>query len=105
MRARAHDPACISEIVEASALADDTRLGLGPRVSAPRLRRTAEHLELELGDRVLRFPARVEAAVRFALRPQAFRVGELSEYLDDEGRLTLCRRLVAEGVLEKARAG
>jgi bifunctional lysine-specific demethylase and histidyl-hydroxylase NO66 len=102
-KSRAHAPACIADIVQASELGDDAQLELGSQ--APRFCRNGEHVELDLGDRVLRFPVRVEAAVRFAVAPRAFRVAELSEYLDTEGRLTLCRRLLAEGVLERSRAG
>jgi bifunctional lysine-specific demethylase and histidyl-hydroxylase NO66 len=102
--ARAALPASISEIVSFSELADDTRLERSARGSGLELRVGVEHVELELTGRTLRFPARVADAVRFAVETPEFTIGELAEHLDTEGRRTLCRRLLAEGVLERSRA-
>jgi bifunctional lysine-specific demethylase and histidyl-hydroxylase NO66 len=97
-------PASIGEIVSFSELADETRLERSGHALELRFSADAEHVELELTGRTLRFPARVAEAVRFAIETPAFAVEELAEHLDAEGRRTLCRRLLAEGVLERARA-
>ena len=108
MRARpapAAMPASISAIVSYSELSDDTWLERSVRGSGLRLSVCTDHVELELTGRKLRFPARVTEAVRFAVETPRFAIGQLAEHLDAEGRRTLCRRLLAEGVLERSRAG
>lgn len=73
---------------------------LAPRTPAPAIETTGEYLELKLGDRGLRMPLRLEAPLRLALGGP-FTVGALANHLDEEGRAVLCRRLLAEGVLER----
>jgi lysine-specific demethylase/histidyl-hydroxylase NO66 len=100
----AADPASISDIVSFSELSDDTWVERSAR-SELRLSVGTEHVELELTGRTLRFPARVADAIRFVVETPRFAIGKLAEHLDTEGRRTLCRRLLAEGVLERSRAG
>ena len=52
-----------------------------------------------LGDRTLRMPGHVEPALRRILELRAFTVADLSGELDGNGRVTLVRRLVREGLL------
>jgi bifunctional lysine-specific demethylase and histidyl-hydroxylase NO66 len=52
-----------------------------------------------LGDRELRMPASIEPAVRFVAAAARLTPGDLAEWLDEPGRLTLVRRLVREGLL------
>jgi bifunctional lysine-specific demethylase and histidyl-hydroxylase NO66 len=103
--ARAAKPASISEIVSFGELSDDTWLERSKRRFELRPGTGTEHVELELTGRTLRFPARVADAVKFALETPRFAIGQLAEHLDADGRRTLCRRLLAEGVLERSRAG
>jgi hypothetical protein len=101
---RNSQPASIRAIVSFSELADETRLARSGRTLELRSSDDGEHVELELAGRTLRFPARVAAAVRFAVETPVFAIGELAAHLDAGGRRTLCRRLLAEGVLERERA-
>jgi bifunctional lysine-specific demethylase and histidyl-hydroxylase NO66 len=59
------------------------------------------HVLVVLADRTLRLPARVEPAVRRCLSGEVVEVADLAGDLDAEGRRTLVRRLVREGVLER----
>ena len=54
---------------------------------------------LNLGDRVLRMPARLEAPVRHILSAGRLTVGDLAPWLDEAGRRTLAARLAREGLL------
>ena len=54
--------------------------------------------------RELRLPAAVWPALRFAATTDEFAVEDLPDCLDAEGKLTLVRRLVREGVLQPAPA-
>ncbi|MGN6130794.1 MAG: cupin domain-containing protein [Nocardioidaceae bacterium] len=67
------------------------------------LRPDGDRLRVLLGDRELRVPGHLEAAlegirVRKTLRPR-----DLADLLDPQSRLVLCRRLVREGLLEVSR--
>lgn len=63
----------------------------------------ADVATLTLGDRQLRMPAALAPAIRHAIGREQFTVGDLGgEHtgdLDENGRLTLARRLVREGLL------
>src|SRR3954470_20838703 len=94
------------------ALVDLTRLD-GLEQGTPVQRRIASFFEVRtdggevaafLGDRELRFPGRVEPAVRFVAERSGGEVFRPSDVpgLDDDGRLVLVRRLVREGLLEFA---
>ncbi|TNV61397.1 hypothetical protein FH620_21320 [Corallococcus exiguus] len=53
---------------------------------------------LQFGQRAVSVPADFGEALRFILRTPRFQVGELPGPLDDEGRVTLVRRLTHEGL-------
>jgi bifunctional lysine-specific demethylase and histidyl-hydroxylase NO66 len=57
------------------------------------------HVELLLGDRRLRMPARLAPALEWIGSCDRFRPADLDGYLDRPSRLVLCRRLVREGLL------
>ena len=57
-------------------------------------------LHVLLGDRELTMPAEIQPVIQEMLHRGSFRVGDLSEILDENSRLTLCRRLVKEGLFE-----
>jgi lysine-specific demethylase/histidyl-hydroxylase NO66 len=67
-----------------------------------RLRRRDDRLEVLLGDRTLRMPARLAPAMRAVLASDRLAVGDLAGHLDPPSRLVLVRRLVREGLLEPA---
>jgi hypothetical protein len=60
----------------------------------------SERLTVVLGDRELSMPLALEATMAAVLDRPNFRVGDLSEYLDDESRVVVVRRLIREGLLE-----
>jgi lysine-specific demethylase/histidyl-hydroxylase NO66 len=64
-----------------------------------RLEREGDVLSVLLGDRELRMPASVEPALRVIADRDTFLVADLAEYLDDDARIVLVRRLVREGLL------
>jgi lysine-specific demethylase/histidyl-hydroxylase NO66 len=63
------------------------------------LRPSDDDLTVLLGDRVLRVPTRLRAAMEYVAEHQTFRPLDLSGLLDPESRLVLTRRLVREGLL------
>jgi lysine-specific demethylase/histidyl-hydroxylase NO66 len=65
-----------------------------------RLRQREDRLEVLLGDRMLRMPARLAPAMRAILARDRLVVGDLAGHHDPPSRLVLVRRLVAEGLLE-----
>jgi hypothetical protein len=65
-----------------------------------RLRRRDDRLEVVLGDRTLRMPARLAAVMRAILASDRLAVGDLAGHLDPSSRLVLVRRLIREGLLE-----
>ncbi|HET8602327.1 MAG TPA: cupin domain-containing protein [Marmoricola sp.] len=67
------------------------------------LRREGDRLRVLLGDRELRMPLHVTAAMEHVRDHERLAVEELAPWLDAESRLVLCRRLVREGLLRIAR--
>jgi lysine-specific demethylase/histidyl-hydroxylase NO66 len=65
-----------------------------------RLRQRGDRLEVLLGDRTLRMPARLAPAMRRIVASDRLAVGDLAGQLDPPSRLVLVRRLVREGLLE-----
>ncbi len=59
-----------------------------------------DRLRVLLGDRELRVPAHLDAALGVVRSAGTLRPSDLSDHLDEESRLVLCRRLVREGLLE-----
>ncbi len=59
-----------------------------------------DKLALLLGDRMLRVPVRIRPAVEALADADVLTPADLANWLDRDGRLVLCRRLVREGVLE-----
>jgi bifunctional lysine-specific demethylase and histidyl-hydroxylase NO66 len=53
-----------------------------------------------LNERRLEMPLRLDAVMQLIIEKPHFRVGELCQYLDEESRLVLIRRLIREGLLE-----
>lgn len=78
---------------------DATRLGRRPG-AAMYLETDSDHIVLHLGDRKLKMPASVKGAVCIITGSNSFTVSDLSDQLDQEGRLVLVRRLVKDGALE-----
>ncbi|HET8560990.1 MAG TPA: cupin domain-containing protein [Marmoricola sp.] len=83
-------------------LDDTTALERRPTAACV-LREHGDRLRVLLGDRELRVPARIRPAMEFVRDHDRLVPGDLSSWLDDEGRLVLCRRLVREGLLRIAR--
>lgn len=88
----------LHELLTLEDLADDTLVRRRPGTFAE-LREDGTTAEVVLGDRRVRFPARVGKAVRVAVDAAELRPADLSGLLDAEGRLVLIRRLIAEGLL------
>jgi hypothetical protein len=65
-----------------------------------RLRQREDRLEVLLGDRTLRMPARLAPVMRVMLASDRLTVRDLAGRLDPSSRLVLVRRLVREGLLE-----
>ncbi len=63
------------------------------------LRPGEERLTVHLGDRALRMPPRLAGVMEFVRDTPAFRVADLSPWLDESSRLVVARRLVREGLL------
>ena len=59
---------------------------------------------LQFCGRELRLPAHAKPALDFAMSSDGFAVQELPDCLDTEGKLTLVKRLVREGVLQRTSA-
>lgn len=83
-------------------LGDETVLERRP-TSACVLRPDGERLVVLLGDRQLRMPLRLTAAMEFVRDNGSFPVGALSPWLDEQSRLVVARRLVREGLLRITR--
>ena len=62
-----------------------------------------DRLVVHLGDRTLRMPLRLREVMEHVRDQDAFRLGDLGEWLDPESRLVVGRRLVREGLLRIAR--
>jgi hypothetical protein len=115
------------ESLEEQLLQPDEVVGLGPGGYLSSLERAgALHLDSELecrpghlgviarnGDEVsLRFnggalvaPAFCESALRYVLEHSTFRIRDLPDTLTEDARVTLCRRLVREGLLRAVGGG
>ena len=89
----------LSQLTQLEHITDESRVRwrLG---SFPYLVIEADSVVLHLGDRLLRMPARLEAALRMIISCREFIVSDLGEELDPPGRLVLARRLVEEGAVE-----
>lgn len=61
---------------------------------------TGDELSVLLGDRELRMPAWLEAAMEDIIGRDRFAVAELAAHLDEPGRRVLVHRLIVEGLLE-----
>ncbi len=83
---------------------DDTWLRARPGLE-PRLESGKEHLEIVLPDRRLRMPRAVEPVIARVVASERLRPAELEDLADEDSRVTLCRRLVREGVLMIDRTG
>lgn len=70
--------------------------------SVVRLRTQGEMLVLQLGDRQLHMPLRLEPVMRRIAEQRRFALADLAGDLDEQSRLVLVRRLVREGLLEVA---
>jgi len=62
-----------------------------------------DRLRLLLGDRELRVPQQLTAPLTYIEEHPTVRPSDLAEWLDEESRLVLVRRLVREGLLEVVR--
>jgi lysine-specific demethylase/histidyl-hydroxylase NO66 len=89
------------DAVALGGLSDDTVLRRR-RTAACVLREDGDRLLVLLGDRELRMPLRLRDVMSFVRDATAFRVGELSPWLDAGSRLVVARRLVREGLLRIA---
>lgn len=61
---------------------------------------TGDELSVLLGDRELRMPAWLEAAMEDIIGRDRFAVADLAPHLDEPGRRVLVHRLIVEGLLE-----
>lgn len=86
------------DLVALDALDDETVLERRP-TAACLVTHEEERLVVRLGDRELRMPLRLDEAMSFVRDASAFRVAELSPWLDPASRLVVARRLVREGLL------
>ncbi len=66
--------------------------------------RDGDEVSLRFNGGSLVAPAFCEPALRYILKRSTFRIRDLPDTLTEEARLTLCRRLVHEGLL-RARSG
>ncbi len=66
------------------------------------LRADGDRLRVLLGDRELRVPGHLEAALEGIRVRETLRPRDLADLLDAQSRVVLCRRLVREGLLEVA---
>ena len=88
----------LSDRLALSEISDDTVLSRRPGTACTLLERDGLLVVL-LGDRELRMPHRLMAAMGFVRDRSSFRPGDLHEWLDPESSLVLTRRLVREGLL------
>jgi ribosomal protein L16 Arg81 hydroxylase len=77
----------------------DSRLGRRPDL-AVELKNDGDHCVLRFSRRELTLPTRVFAAVEFVTTRDVFAVQDLPDCLDAEGKVTLVRRLLKEGLLQ-----
>jgi bifunctional lysine-specific demethylase and histidyl-hydroxylase NO66 len=93
----------LQELLDLDGISDATTVRRR-RGTVMRARLDGDRLLVTLGDRVLDMPAHIAPALRAIEERTELMVGDLSPHLDEAGRTVLVRRLVAEGVLERARA-
>ncbi|HSE08034.1 MAG TPA: cupin domain-containing protein [Nocardioidaceae bacterium] len=91
----------LTDLVRLDEMDDDTRLERRPTAACV-LRPAGERLVVLLGDRALRMPGRLADPMEFVRDHESFRVADLAQWLDEESRLVVCRRLVREGLLRIA---
>jgi hypothetical protein len=91
----------LQELLALEEIGDDTVVRRRPGAVC-RLRQRDDRLEVLLGDRTLRMPARLAPVMRVIQSSPRLAVGDLAGYLDPPSRLVLVRRLVREGLLESA---
>jgi lysine-specific demethylase/histidyl-hydroxylase NO66 len=92
----------LEHLIPSDALTDESmvtmRDGVIARLESPAA--DGQPLVMLLGDARLEMPARLEPVLRTVLERTRLRVGELAEWLDEQSRIVLVRRLVREGMLE-----
>jgi ribosomal protein L16 Arg81 hydroxylase len=88
----------MTQLAKLDTLTPDSRAGVRP-TALYRFKKSNGSLEIGAFNKTITLPAHAEPAVRFALENDEYRVGDLPE-LDDEGRLTLVKRLVREGLVQ-----
>jgi bifunctional lysine-specific demethylase and histidyl-hydroxylase NO66 len=93
----------LGQLLALEELGDETVVRRRPGAVC-RLRRRDDRLEVLLGDRTLRMPARLAPAMGTILERDRLAVGDLAGHLDQPSRLVLVRRLVREGLLESVPA-
>ena len=86
----------LQELLALEEIGDDTVVRRRPGAVC-RLRRREDRLEVLLGDRALRMPARLAPVMRVIVASERLAVGDLAGYLDPPSRLVLVRRLVRRG--------
>ena len=91
----------LRELLTLDAVGDDTVVTRRQGAFAA-VREQGATAELVLGDRRVRFPARVTKPLRRLVEADGLRVAELADHLDADGRLVLVRRLIAEGLLVRS---
>lgn len=94
-------PGQIDELRALGALTEDTALSARPALLY-RLREAGDEVVLQVYGSAIRFPAHVREPLAWLLEQPRFTPAELPGTLDPAGRLTLVRRLVREGVLQRA---
>lgn len=94
-------PGQIDELRALGALTEDTALSARPALLY-RLREAGDEVALQVYGSAIRFPAHVREPLAWLLEQPRFTPAELPGTLDAAGRLTLVRRLVREGVLQRA---
>lgn len=67
--------------------------------AAPRIEAQDNAVVLTVQGRATRWPAHAKSTLEVAISRERFTVGDLGDALDEKGRLTLVRRLVAEGAI------
>jgi lysine-specific demethylase/histidyl-hydroxylase NO66 len=91
----------LEQLANLSAMSDFTTIRVRPNCSYYlSVNEDARELVLLLGDREVKMPGYLQTVVEDMLLRESFRVADLSEFLDQASRLTLCRRLVREGLFE-----
>ncbi len=94
-------PSMIGQMAQLAAMGEltiDDCVGARPGVNF-RLRDAEDSVAIECQGRTITFPRFVREALEFALGQPKFRVKELPGGLDDDGKLTLVRRLIREGLV------